>query len=238
MRKNMYIDSRNMEVLDFGRMSYGRCLELQHAYFDSMVYARKHNKDVRERLILVEHNPVVTLGRHAQDSNLLLSEESLRGRGIDCFRVGRGGDVTYHGPGQLVAYPLLNLDSHGLGVKDYVKLLEETVIRTIGIYGIIGERVEGATGVWIGKGGSRERKISAIGVRCSRFCTMHGVALNVNVDLSGFTVINPCGFTDKGVTSMSAELGQSLDFREVKKLFSDIFLRLVFSFKKGFYLFE
>lgn len=222
-----------MIVENLGTMRYADCWALQRRYFDAMVRARKEGSEMPEdRLLIVEHPPVVTMGRHADEANLLLDGERLKRLSVDLHRVERGGDVTYHGPGQLVAYPLLDLESMHLGVKDYVSLLEESVIRTLSLYGIAGERVEGASGVWIGKGTPRERKICALGVKCSRFCTMHGLALNVNTDLTGFSVINPCGFTDKGVTSMQAELGRQLDMEEVKSRFSDIFLGLVLPLKK------
>lgn len=219
-----------LEVRDLGRMPYEEAWRLQHSLFDSMVASKKKGiSPSTEYLLLVEHDPVVTLGRHACESNLLMSEEGMKACGVDCFHVERGGDVTYHGPGQLVAYPILDLEVHKLGVKDYVSMIEESVIQTVACYGIKGERVEGASGVWIGKGTPEERKICALGVKCTRFCTMHGLALNVNTDLSQFRMINPCGFVDKGVTSMSAESGMSLDFEEVKKKFSDIFIRLIFA---------
>ena len=228
-------DGREIEIRDLGRMKYADAWKLQHELFDSMVSVKKGGgRPSREYLLLVEHYPVVTLGRHARESNLLLPEEMISARGVDCFHVERGGDVTYHGPGQLVAYPILDLERHRLGVKDYVSLLEEAVIRTLSLYGIKGERVEGASGVWIGKGGDSERKICALGVKCSRFCTMHGLALNVNTDLSGFSIINPCGFVDKGVTSMSRETGRDIDFEEVKRLFSEVFLRLIFPLHEFF----
>lgn len=228
-------DGREIEIRDLGRMKYADAWKLQHELFDSMVSVKKGGgRPSREYLLLVEHYPVVTLGRHARESNLLLPEEMISARGVDCFHVERGGDVTYHGPGQLVAYPILDLERHRLGVKDYVSLLEEAVIRTLSLYGIKGERVEGASGVWIGKGGDSERKICALGVKCSRFCTMHGLALNVNTDLSGFSIINPCGFVDKGVTSMSRETGRDIDFEEVKRTFSEVFLRLIFPLQEFF----
>lgn len=222
-------DNIKLEVRDLGRMRYGDAWTLQHSLFDSMVKKKREGeKPEKEYLLLVEHYPVVTLGKHAHETNLLIPENLMLSRGVECFHVERGGDVTYHGPGQLVAYPLLDLERHHLGVKDYVSLLEESVIRTLALYDIKGERVDGASGVWIGKGTSEERKICALGVKCSRFCTMHGLALNVNTDLKGFSIINPCGFVDKGVTSMAREIGREIDFEEVKRQFSDIFLSLIF----------
>ncbi len=176
---------------------------------------------------MLQHNPVYTLGRHADKANILASPESLRKEGIDVIPIERGGDVTFHGPGQLVAYPIIDMEKHRLGVKAYVDLIEESVIRTIADYGIVGKRVEGATGVWIDKGQPSERKICAIGVKCSKYVTMHGLALNVNTDLSYFNAINPCGFTDKGVTSMQMELRCKLDFDEVAEAWASKFISLL-----------
>lgn len=206
-----------MDIIDAGLVDYGDMLERQRELFKGMVEKKKSGLPVdRETLILVEHNPVLTMGKHAHESNLLLPEEILAARGVKVYRIERGGDVTFHGPGQLVAYPLIDLEAHRLGVKDYVDTMEETVIRTIADFGIKGERVAGASGVWIGKGTPCERKICALGVKCSRYITMHGLALNVNTDLTYFRLINPCGFTDKGVTSMAKELGHDVDMKEVK----------------------
>ena len=163
-------------------------------------------KEGKEYILIGEHYPVITLGRRAAEMNVLLPDSVLDKRGIKKYHIGRGGDVTFHGPGQLILYPILDLEKHRLGVKEYVNILEETVIRLLDKYGIKGERIEGATGVWIGKGTEEERKICAMGIKCSRFCTMHGLALNVDMDLSGFKMINPCGFKDKGVTSIYEEI--------------------------------
>ncbi len=181
-----------------------------------------------EYLLLVEHPPVFTLGFHGHSENMLLSEKDLETKGIEFVRIERGGDVTFHGPGQLVVYPIINLKLHKLGVKDYIHLLEEAIILTIKHFGIIGERVDGATGVWIEKGTPSERKICAIGVKCRRFTTMHGLALNVNTDLSYFNMINPCGFVDKGVTSIEKEIGSTVEMSEVKKIFTETFLHLLY----------
>ncbi len=217
-----------IEVRDLGVMAYDEAWEHQHTLFDAMVSAKKEHRPIdKEYVLIVEHPPVITLGKHAKTTNLLLSDEELAKRGVECKRIERGGDITFHGPGQIVMYPILDLEKHGLGVKTYVDMLEETVIRTIEKYGIVGERVEGASGVWIGKGSNRERKICALGVKCSRFCTMHGLALNVNTDLRGFGMINPCGFIDKGVTSMSVETGRDIDIAKVKNELSSEFLKLL-----------
>lgn len=220
--------SESLRVCDLGLTGYEECLQMQRDLFGRMVDCKKNNQDSGvESLILVEHPAVITLGRHAVRDNVLLSREVLGNQGIEVFETERGGDVTYHGPGQLVAYPILDLERHRLGIKDYVSILEESVIRTIAHYGIMGERIEGASGVWIGKDTLRERKICALGVKCSRYCTMHGLALNVNTDLNGFSMINPCGFIDKGVTSIAVECAREVDMDEAKKIFTRHFLDLL-----------
>lgn len=207
---------------------YEEMLGLQRNLFDNMVDAKRATGDAGEEyLFMLEHTPVITLGRHAHEGNLLFSEDFLKSHGINLYRIERGGDVTYHGPGQLVVYPLIDLEKHHLGIKAYVEKLEEAVIQTLNEYGIKGERVEGATGVWLEKGTLHERKICAIGVKCRRYVTMHGLALNVNNDLSPFSLINPCGFTDKGVTSIARELGHNADLREVaESLCKNLLLQL------------
>lgn len=216
-----------------GRIDYRDAWELQKKLFNKAVEAKRNGvPDVEkpdDMLLLVEHNPVLTLGKHGKSANLLLNEGELRSRGIECIRIERGGDITYHGPGQLVAYPIIDLERYHLGVKAYVNLLEETVIRTIAHYGIKGERVEGASGVWIGKDTPNERKICALGVKCSRFVTMHGLALNVNTNLDAFSMINPCGFTDKGVTSIAREIGHTVPLREVAEILNSTFRSLLIS---------
>ncbi len=215
-------------VIDEGTKDYGEMLLRQKDLFSSMVMLKKDKKPLsKEYLLLVEHNPVITLGKHAKEYNLLLSEEEAANRGVGMYHIERGGDVTFHGPGQLVVYPILDLEYHHLGVKDYVNLLEEAVILTLGEFNIKGERVEGANGVWIDKGSRKERKICALGIKCSRFVTMHGLALNVNTDLTGFQMINPCGFVDKGVTSMAQELGKEIDMDDIKKIITLKFRQLL-----------
>lgn len=219
-----------MQIIDYGLSHYQDILNLQFELFHRIIEEKRMSGEGKEEFLLLgEHHPVITLGSHAKFSNILTSAERLQKLGVEVFETERGGDVTFHGPGQLVAYPILDLQAHKLGVKNYVNLLEESVIRLLKEYGLNGERIEGATGVWLRGDETGDRKICAIGVKCSRFCTMHGLALNVNTDLKGFSLINPCGFTDKGVTSMKKECGEALDFQEVKKRFSDIFLSLIFS---------
>lgn len=217
-----------LNVIDEGTKEYGEMLLRQRNIFTNMVTQKKYGLPLEnEYILMVEHPAVITLGRHAKETNVLFEEEELVRRGVKLFHIERGGDVTFHGPGQLVAYPLLDLEHHHLGVKDYVALLEEAVIRTIADFGIQGERVCGASGVWLGAGSSNERKICALGVKCSRFITMHGLALNVNTDLTGFRLINPCGFIDKGVTSMALELGHTILIKEVKNSLSNHFIKLL-----------
>ncbi|MDE6522720.1 MAG: lipoyl(octanoyl) transferase LipB [Muribaculaceae bacterium] len=217
-----------LEIIDEGLIEYKAMLAKQRNIFCEMVDCKKNGQLIeREYIFMVEHNPVITLGKHAKDSNVLFSEEELAMRGIDLYRIERGGDVTYHGPGQLVAYPILDLEAHNMGIKKYVFMLEEAVLNTLAEFGIEGERVSGASGVWIGAGTDQERKICAIGVKSSRYVTMHGLALNVNTNLEGFQLINPCGFLDKGVTSIAKEIGKGLDINKVKALLGKEFRSLL-----------
>lgn len=196
-----------IRVIHAGRVGYGEMLDRQHRLFDGLVAEKRAGRPVSaEYIITVEHDPVITLGRHADRANLLVSKTALDARGVALASIDRGGDITYHGPGQLVVYPIIDMERHGLGVKAYVNILEQAVIDLLDELGIAAGRVEGATGVWLGTGTPAERKICAIGVRCSHFVTMHGLALNVSTDLTQFGLINPCGFTDKGVTSVAREL--------------------------------
>ena len=175
--------------------------------------------NTEHRLLMVEHPPVFTLGKSGKREHVLVSEEQLQNLGIEFYHINRGGDITYHGPGQIVGYPIFDLELIGIGLKDYIFRLEEAIIRTIGEFGISGSRLDGGSGVWLEpevKG--KARKICAIGVKASRYITMHGFAFNVNTDLSWFSNINPCGFTDKGVTSLSEELGEIQDIDMVKEL--------------------
>ena len=220
-----------MKVLDFETGNYGEILKLQEYFFNDLIGNKQRGEKGEEVILIGEHSPVITLGRRAKESNILVPNHILENRGVGVYHIGRGGDVTYHCPGQLIVYPIIDLEKHRLGVKSYVELLEESVIRLLKNYGIKGERVDGATGVWIGKGSDKERKVCAIGIRCRRYCTMHGIGLNVTSDLEGFSLINPCGFKDKGVTSMKKELEiKDLDMGKIKKEFLDIFLSLIFPF--------
>lgn len=202
---------------DLGTVGYREAWALQTRLMEENRERKLHGERTSNTVLLLEHPPVYTLGKSGKESNMLMNADQVTAMHAEFIHVDRGGDITFHGPGQLVAYPVLDLDALGWGVKEYVHRLEEVVIRTIAAYGIKGCRVEGATGVWLDVGTPVERKICAIGVKCSRGITMHGFALNVNTDLIWFTRINPCGFTDKGVTSMAKELGRVVDMSEVKR---------------------
>jgi lipoyl(octanoyl) transferase len=204
-------------------MDFGQAWEYQEKLFDEMVSFRAGQTNSTESyqgyLLFVEHPHVFTLGKSGQQENLLVNEDYLRANGASFYRINRGGDITYHGPGQLVGYPIINLEAFGLGVRDYVYSLEEVIIRSLNHIGIFSGRLSGATGVWLdAEDKQKARKICAIGVRASRGITMHGFAFNVNTQLSYYHMINPCGFTDKGVTSLETELGKSADFEQVKQL--------------------
>ncbi len=227
---------------DLGRMGYSECWDLQRSLFDRALNAKRNGgaKEGGEEaaqsaasvaedkandlgayeagwLLLVEHNPVYTLGKSGKSENMLVSEEYLRSIGAEFFHIDRGGDITFHGPGQVVGYPILDLEQVGIGLREYIDSIEGAVIDLCAEYGIVAGRVEGASGVWLDGGTSRARKICAIGVKSSRYVTMHGFALNVNTDLRYFNHINPCGFADRGVTSLQKELGREVSMEEVKE---------------------
>lgn len=216
-----------MKIENWGVISYSEAWKRQTELFNGLIEAKKRGEEYINRIICCEHEPVYTLGKSGKMNNLLIREEELRGLGATFFQIDRGGDITYHGPGQLVVYPILNLEDFHLGLREYIALLEEAVISLCAHYGIEGKRVEGAIGVWIDAGKPTARKICAFGVRCSHFVTMHGLALNVNTDLRFFDYINPCGFVDKGVTSLSKELGSTLDYEEVTQCFISILTSLL-----------
>jgi lipoyl(octanoyl) transferase len=209
---------------DLGRIAYADALKKQTDAFTALLQAKMNHERGENQLFFCEHEPVLTLGKSGKESNLLISEERLLQCGISLYHTNRGGDITYHGPGQITGYPILDLEYWHIGIKQYIHTLEETIIRFLFLYGIEGKRVEGATGVWINaEPASKARKICAIGVKCSRYVTMHGFALNINTELNYFSLINPCGFTDKGVTSLEKELGSPQDFEHAKRQLKEIF---------------
>jgi len=212
-----------VEWADMGRLRYADAWALQERLFQRVVAAKllrretgAPNRQGKHYLLLGDHLEVFTLGRNGAEANLLVSPEKLAAEGIDFFRINRGGDITFHGPGQLVGYPILDLDCLFTDIGRYLRLIEECVIRVLASYGLEGQRLPGATGVWLDPDNPfRARKICAIGIRASRWVTMHGFALNVNTDLDRFRLIVPCGITDKAVTSLQAELGHPVEVPEV-----------------------
>jgi lipoyl(octanoyl) transferase len=188
-------------------------------YAELMAKKLAGEKSFPGHLLFCEHPPVFTLGKSGSRENLLIDEEMLAQRGIEFYHINRGGDITFHGPGQIVGYPILDLEQLSLGIKGYIEKLEESVILLLTEYGITAGRLDGATGVWLdAEKPSLARKICAIGVKAGRYITMHGFAFNVNTDLFYYQYINPCGFVDKGVTSMEKELGEKQDIEKVKVL--------------------
>ena len=216
-----------MKIEDWKHISYSDAWSRQTEIFNSVIEARKEGKPYENRIIFCTHPHVYTIGKHGKQENMLISGDMLSRIGAEVFRIDRGGDITYHGPGQLVCYPILCLEDFNLGLKGYLHLLEEAVIRTCSHYGIQSGRVDGATGVWIDINTPRERKICAMGVRSSHFVTMHGLALNVNTGLKYFDYINPCGFTNKGVTSIEKETGVQVSMDEVRRILTDELLKLL-----------
>ena len=212
---------------DLGVMGYTEAWEYQETLLKQNVEikTRYHSAQQKQRknsttnyLLFVEHPPVYTLGKTGHEENILLDETELQDKGILFVRTNRGGDITFHGPEQIVGYPILDLEKFGTDIGKYLRNLEEIVIRTLAEYGIQGDRSSGETGVWLQPGiVGRERKIAAFGVRCSRWITMHGFAFNVNTDLEYFEGIVPCGIKNKQVTSLARELGRQINLGEVKE---------------------
>lgn len=202
---------------DLGKIAYSDALKIQTKAFNALLDDKTKGNAGESILFFCEHFPVLTLGKSGKETNLLIPQELLRQKGITFYHTNRGGDITYHGPGQITGYPVFDLDRWGMGLKQYIHTLEEIMIRFLTLYNIKAGRLEGATGVWIEfEILEKARKICAIGVKSSRFVTMHGFALNIHTDLSYYSLINPCGFKDKGVTSLEKELGHSCDFEQAK----------------------
>jgi lipoyl(octanoyl) transferase len=212
-----------VKYIDIGRKDYKEVWDYQAGIFAKLVDSKKNLTGTLEpeshpgTFIFVEHPHVYTLGKSGSENNLLLNYIQLQAKDAKFYKIDRGGDITYHGPGQIVGYPIFDLDIIGIGLKEYIFRLEEAIIKTVNGYGIAASRYEGGTGVWIDPEiPGKARKICAIGVKASKFVTMHGFAFNVNTDLTYFNNINPCGFTDKGVTSLRKELGAEQDMEAVK----------------------
>jgi lipoyl(octanoyl) transferase len=212
-----------VKYLDLGLKDYRETWDVQQEIQNNVIRAKTggDNSPVLSCLIFVEHPHVYTLGKSGKENNLLINDDFLKSIHATYYRIDRGGDITYHGPGQLVGYPIFDLDHLGIGVKKYIDLLEEAIIRMLKGFNLECKRLDGATGVWLEtKDVPALKKMCAIGVKVSRSVTMHGFALNVNTDLSYFSWINPCGFTDKGVTSMEMETGSPVSMGLVKEMLS------------------
>jgi lipoate-protein ligase B len=219
---------QGFEYTDWGTIDYEEALFRQTTLFENLLTLKKNSKEGNNNLIFCEHTPVLTTGKNGKEGNLIIPESVLQQHGISLFQTNRGGDITFHGPGQITGYPVFDLEHWDMGLKQYINTLEEIIIRLLALYGIKGERLQGATGVWIEpnvKGSAR--KICAIGIKSSRYVTMHGFGLNINTDLTCFSFINPCGFVDKGVTSLAKELGAPQEIKLIKQqllsLFRDFF---------------
>ncbi len=217
--------NRKVRFQNLGRIPYKKAWDLQETYFAAILAVKQANKERREKqpapnhLLFCEHPPVYTLGKSGKPENLLLSEAQLKAKGAEFYRINRGGDITFHGPGQITGYPILDLENFGLPIKDYIYGLEEVMLRVLQTFGLHGQRSEGETGVWLDAGSpEKARKIGAIGARISRLVTMHGFAFNVNTDLAFYDYIIPCGIRDKGVTTLQKELGKTVEPAEVQKL--------------------
>jgi len=219
---------------DLGKMDYRHAWDYQEKLLQKNVSIKSEvrNQNSEEKttnhLLFVEHPPVYTLGKSGHEDNILIDEQNMKNNGIEFFRTNRGGDITFHGPGQIVVYPILDLEYFGTDIGKYLRNLEEVIIKTLREYEIYSERSPGETGVWIDSQiKHKARKICAIGVRCSRWITMHGLALNVNTELTYFNNIIPCGIPDKQVTSLEKELGKKISIEEVKekikKKFEEVF---------------
>ncbi len=218
---------RTVEFKDLGLYDYKKAWDYQTTLFDKTIKTKIENRkadtsegavQTKNHLIFCEHPHVYTLGKSGDEKNLLLSKTQLKDRNIQYYKINRGGDITYHGPGQIVGYPIFDLDHFFSDIHKYLRFIEEAVMLTLEEYKIKSGRIDGLTGVWIDYNNPKKaRKICALGVKCSRWVTMHGFAFNVNTDLNLFNNIIPCGIDDKAVTSMQHELNHELDIEEVKE---------------------
>ena len=216
-----------VHFVDLGLIDYKKAWEEQERLFNTTIQEKIQIRNgestiiTKNYLLFCEHPHVYTLGKSGSESNLLLDDEGLKDNDATYYKINRGGDITYHGPGQLVAYPIFDLDQFFTDIHKYMRFLEEAVIQTLNEFGIVGGRVEGLTGVWIDCDSPHPRKICAMGVKSSRWVTMHGIGFNVNSDLSYFSHIIPCGIDDKAVTSMQRELGYTLNMDDVATILKE-----------------
>ena len=219
-----------VKLEDLGLIDYKECWDYQTKLFDTSVHLKIKNRkfpedrvSTKNHLIFCEHPHVYTLGKSGDLKNLLIDGPKRKEKNISFYKINRGGDITYHGPGQLVVYPILDLDYFFSDIHKYLRLLEESVILTLKDYGVEGQRLDGFTGVWVDAEKETPRKICAIGVKCSRWVTMHGIGFNINSNLDYFKHIVPCGIEDKSVTSLRKEINQEIDMEELKLRFKKNF---------------
>ena len=219
-----------VELEDLGLIAFKECWDYQTKLFDASVKLKIKNRkfpedreSTKNHLIFCEHPHVYTLGKSGDLKNLLIDGHQRKQKNISFYKINRGGDITYHGPGQLVIYPILDLDYFFSDIHKYLRLLEESVILTLKDYGVAGQRIDGFTGVWVDADKDSPRKICAIGVKCSRWVTMHGIGFNINSNLDYFKYIVPCGIEDKSVTSLQKETNQEIDMEELKGRFKKNF---------------
>ncbi len=219
-------------VKDLGVLSYDNSWKQQKIIFDNIVSQKVKNRSLKKKiktenhLLIVEHKPIYTIGKSGNTSNLFLDEDQLKLKNIDFKKINRGGDITFHGLGQIVCYPIFDLDNFFTDIGQYLRTLEEVVISTIGFFGLKGYRINGETGVWVKDKSNSPKKICAFGIKASRWVTMHGLALNVNTDLKYFDYIIPCGISDKGVTSIKETLNKNITTKVVKEKMYENFARL------------
>lgn len=219
-------------VKDLGVLSYEDSWEHQKTIFDNIISQKIKNRTLKKKnktdnyLLIVEHKPIFTIGKSGDTSNLLLDTKQLKSKNIEFKKINRGGDITFHGSGQVVGYPILDLDNFFTDIGQYLRTLEEVIISTIGFFGLKGYRINGETGVWVKDKLNSDKKICAFGIKASRWVTMHGFALNVNTDLKYFDYIVPCGISDKGVTSLEETLNKKITTKMVKQKIYENFARL------------
>jgi len=226
---------QKIEYKDLGLISYADALKIQEVFFNKNLEEKKSTGagNTENTLLFCEHKHVYTLGKSGAENNLLINDKFLKSINAEYYKSSRGGDITYHGPGQIVAYPILDLEKFDMLARKYIYNLEQVIIKTLAEYNIKGERLEGATGVWLDiNKATKTRKICAIGVKISKWVSMHGFAFNINTDLNYFKHINPCGFTDRSVTSLQKEIGKIVDINEVKEKLKSNF-SAIFEVKLG-----
>jgi lipoyl(octanoyl) transferase len=228
---------------DLGSINFKEAWDYQKNLFGQILELKKYNEQLPiceqntnyNYLLFCEHPHVYTIGKSGSENNLLINKNSLENKGVQFYKIDRGGDITYHGPGQIVCYPIFNLEAFSMGVKQYIHNLEEAVILTLANFAVQAGRLKGATGVWLDPDDpEKAHKICAIGVKASRYVSMHGFAFNVNTDLAYYNYINPCGFIDKGVTSMQKELGKKINLEDVKDNLLKSFERVFNFIVEGF----